>query len=259
MKFIQPLILLIFTATLSGQEAKQAPVHLTFALFALAQNHDGLVGFHVEGKPIPNLQLSTRYFSKPVKISPDSNNTIYLTSATVAANATITDKTTSQPNQEDSIALHPRPLAKLSLPNKNSTHYHIILIPNPDAPKGKPSSSKLPYKAIAIPSQKIPRGGMIVFNVTPQIIAIRLKENKTIKLNPGKFHLFKGTNPPSSQAIAIFQPSKDERSNQWEKIFSSHWRVHPHRREFCIISPNNHNKGLKLRTILDNAQPRSPN
>ena len=166
------------------------------------------------------LQLSTRYFSKHLKLP---GNTIAFYDVPVAA---------TQPDSPPP----PVPLLSLTVPEGSKLTYIVLLAT-------KDTNQKMRWRAKQFDSKDWPDDSMKLLNASTETLGI-MAGKKKVSLEDGKNMDFLARDWPNSFPIKIYRHETPA-----NLVFSSTWRVSAGRRELCFLGNDNGN--LTLRALMD--------
>jgi hypothetical protein len=204
---------------LACQATAQDGCEVAVAALSLPAGADGLLHWReAEAASLP-LQLSTRYFSDPVKLT---GKAIRFYGAPVPAG----------PTQPGAAA----PLLTMTFP-ADMTRGYLVLWTEPDE-KQEPR-----WKGMVVNAAEWKAGSMKVINACNEAIGIEAGE-KRIKLLPGKSMDFAASQwrEPFPVKVSRLEPAI-------KTLFSSTWRIAPERREICFVG--NVNGSITLRSLLE--------
>jgi hypothetical protein len=204
---------------LALQAAAQESREVSVAALSLPAGADGLLHWReAEAASVP-LQLSTRYFSEPVKLA---GNAIRFYGAPVPAGPALPDA--------------PAPLLTMTFPAEMKRGY-LVLWSEPDA------QQEPRWKGMLVNATEWKAGSMKVINACNEPIGIEAGE-KRLKLLPGKSLDF-----PAAQWREPFPVKVSRLEPALKTLFSSTWRISPERREICFVG--NLNGSITLRSLLE--------
>lgn len=204
-----------------GQDKQGCEVSM--AALSLPDDSDGLLHWREAASATTPLQLSTRYFSAPVKLK---GNTIAFYKAAVPAGMAAPDV--------------PAPLLTVKIPEGVKLGY-IVIWTEPDAQNQPRWQGKL------LSAGDWKASSMKVMNVCSETIGIAAGK-KRIQLAPGKSMDFHAAEWRESFPVKFFRMEPELKT-----IFSSTWRVTEGRRELCFIGKIN--GAISLRSLLELTAP----
>jgi hypothetical protein len=204
----------------------QAPqgCEVAIAVLNLPDGSDGLLHWREAGSVTTPLQLSTRYFSAPVKLKGDA---ILFHKEPVPAGMAPRDA--------------PAPLLAVKVPVGMKRGY-LVLWTEP----GEDDQTRWQGRLLSATDWKT--SSMKVMNVSSETIGIAAG-GKRIQLAPGKAMDFHAAEWREPFPVKFFRMQPELKT-----IFSSTWRVTEGRRELCFIGEIN--GAISLRSLLElNAPP----
>jgi len=196
---------------------------VAMAALSLPDGSDGLMHWREADSATAPLQLSTRYFSEPVKLK---GNTIFFYKEPVPAGMAAPDA--------------PEPLLTVKVPEGVKLGY-IVIWAEPDEQKQTIWRGKL------LSASDWKTSSMKVMNVSSETIGIAAGKMR-IQLAPGKSMDFHAAEWRESFPVKFFRMEPELKT-----IFSSTWRVTDGRRELCFIG--NINGAISLRSLLELTAP----
>jgi hypothetical protein len=216
---LSALILLVFPC--HGQDQQGCKVAM--AALSLPEGSDGLLHWREANVATTPLQLSTRYFSAPVKLE---GNTIVFYKDPVPAGMAAPDV--------------PKPLLSVKIPEGVKLGYLVLWADTDEQNQPRWQGKLLSASDWKSSSTK-------VINVCSETIGIAAGE-KRIQLAPGKSMDFHAAEWKESFPVKFFRLQPELKT-----IFSSTWRVTDGRREICFIG--NVNGAISLRSLLELTAP----
>jgi hypothetical protein len=201
----------------------QAETAVSVAALTLPAGSDGLLHWRSPKTDTSELQLSTRYFSDPVKLQ---GNVIQFFTEAVTAN--------SPPPLPD-------PLLSMKIPTDVGLVY-IVLWSAPDE-NGQPK-----WRGRRFLARDWSKSSLKVLNGCSENLGI-LAGKKKIPLPRGKSVDFDSGDWGKSFQVKIFRESVKKRP-----VFSSAWRVGKGRRELCFLFDRG--RSVSIRSLIELSRPK---
>jgi hypothetical protein len=219
LSIIHPLIGLALV--FSGPPVTAAPEarEVAVAALSLPEGSDGLLHWRTANRASVAMQLSTRYFSEPVKI--DGGSLRFYESPVAEG-----------PDPENG----PKPVHSLTVPADAKSVYLVLW-----TTRGEDQAIRWQGKTFSEADWLA--DSMKVFNVSAEDIGIEAG-GKRMRLLPGKSFDFRATEWREPFPVRILSLEPEHKT-----LFSSTWRVGEGRRELCFIG--RFNNAVSLRSLLD--------
>ena len=203
----------------AGRQASEVAV----AALSLPDGSDGLLHWRDSAAATTPLQLSTRYFSEPLKLD---GETVQFHQEPVAGDTPPKDA--------------PKPLLSLKIPADMKKGYIVLW-----AETGE--NQQTSWKSRIFSASDWKAGSMKVINACDEPIGISAGQ-KPIRLAAGRAFDFQGAEWRDPFPVKIVRLEPEPRM-----VFSSTWRVASDRRELCIVG--NINGSVSLRSLTELAAP----
>lgn len=224
---VPPLILAISAALMAllllanpCRAEGKADCKVAVAALSLPAGSKGLLHWRVAADSATTpLQLSTRYFSKHLKLP---GNVIAFYDAPVAA--------------AQSGSPPPEPLLRLTIPAGSKLTY-IVLWAEQDA------NQQVHWRAKVFEAGDWPVGSVKLLNASTEALGISA-DKKQIRLEGGKNMNLLARDWPASFPMKIYRLEPTGKL-----IFSSTWRIAPGRRELCLVGTVN--GSVTLRSLVE--------
>ena len=208
---------------LACQARDEPGCEVSVAALSLPDDSDGLLHWRTADSATTPLQLSTRYFSEPVKVQGQ-------------AIGFYKDPVPAGPPPPDA----PEPLLSVRIPADKGRVF-IVLWSEPDG------NNQPRWQGKCITAEEWRPSSMKVINSSAEPVGIAAGD-KRIQLPPGRSVDFRAAEWRQSFPVKIFQLEPELKT-----IFSSSWRVTAGRRELCLIG--NVNGAVSLRSLLELTPP----
>lgn len=216
-------LLILLPIHLAPAQAPQA-VYVSLGGGFLNSGNDGKIKIRTGAESFEDVQLSSRYFSDSVKISGDRSIHIY------------------SPGDDPS---EQSPTTKIKLPSSGKNFLVFLW-------QKRGSNNKRPvYQARVISKNNWPQGSMLLINATSSKLGLVFGKDKQI-IQKNKTTILKGQKPALSKPAKIMVAQKDNPQKS-KLVFSSTWRISPHRRELCVIYQTG--AKIKFRSLFERVSP----